>query len=135
MLSSPRPLFLSLSLSPSPIRQPSLTRQGKLHKNNLVHGDLTTSNILRRTDTGALVQRPRLASPTPPLLKQKNSSLPSAPPPSAKVMIDFGLSGVSSLAEDKAVDLYVMERALKSTHAEAKPLVRGVRVGAALALR
>lgn len=41
-----------------------------------------------------------------------------------QVVIDFGLSGVSSLAEDKAVDLYVMERAMKSTHAEAKPLVR-----------
>lgn len=31
-------------------------------------------------------------------------------------MIDFGLSNNSTLAEDKAVDLYVLERAFQSTH-------------------
>ncbi|KAF6211204.1 hypothetical protein GE061_014319 [Apolygus lucorum] len=31
-------------------------------------------------------------------------------------LIDFGLSSVSTLPEDKAVDLYVLERALVSTH-------------------
>ena len=31
-------------------------------------------------------------------------------------MIDFGLSSVSKAAEDKAVDLYVLERAFLSTH-------------------
>ncbi len=31
-------------------------------------------------------------------------------------MIDFGLSFVSALAEDKGVDLYVLERAFLSTH-------------------
>ena len=33
-----------------------------------------------------------------------------------QIMIDFGLSFTSSLAEDKAVDLYVLERALLSLH-------------------
>ncbi|KAM0040555.1 putative non-specific serine/threonine protein kinase [Helianthus debilis subsp. tardiflorus] len=32
------------------------------------------------------------------------------------VLIDFGLSFVSTLPEDKAVDLYVLERALLSMH-------------------
>jgi TP53 regulating kinase-like protein len=32
------------------------------------------------------------------------------------VWIDFGLSYISTLAEDKAVDLYVLERAIQSTH-------------------
>jgi TP53 regulating kinase-like protein len=32
------------------------------------------------------------------------------------VVIDFGLAYHSQLAEDKAVDLYVLERALSSTH-------------------
>ncbi|KAK9139951.1 hypothetical protein Scep_009632 [Stephania cephalantha] len=32
------------------------------------------------------------------------------------VLIDFGLSFTSSLPEDKAVDLYVLERALLSMH-------------------
>lgn len=31
-------------------------------------------------------------------------------------MIDFGLSSVSFLPEDRAVDLYVLERAFASTH-------------------
>jgi len=57
----------------------------KLHTNNIVHGDLTTSNMMLR-DNGSLV------------------------------LLDFGLSYSSSQVEDKAVDLYVLERALSSTH-------------------
>lgn len=60
---------------------------GKLHANNIIHGDLTTSNILVRPD-GQLV------------------------------FIDFGLSSYSTSAEDKGVDLYVLERALLSTHSK-----------------
>lgn len=37
-------------------------------------------------------------------------------------MIDFGLAYTSALAEDKAVDLYVLERAFVSTHPESEPL-------------
>lgn len=37
------------------------------------------------------------------------------------MLIDFGLSFVSSLAEDKAVDLYVLERAFASTHSDSEP--------------
>lgn len=60
----------------------------KLHEIDVIHGDLTTSNILRQDDgeTGSLI------------------------------LIDFGLSFVSSMAEDKGVDLYVLERAFLSTH-------------------
>lgn len=57
---------------------------GKLHLNDMIHGDLTSSNILLQD------QDP--------------------------VLIDFGLSSYSGLAEDKAVDLYVLERAIVSTH-------------------
>jgi TP53 regulating kinase-like protein len=59
---------------------------GKLHISDIVHGDLTSSNIMLRND--------------------------SLEP----VLIDFGLGSHSSLAEDKAVDLYVLERAISSTH-------------------
>ncbi|CAK7351415.1 unnamed protein product [Dovyalis caffra] len=59
---------------------------GKLHDGGLIHGDLTTSNMLIRTGTNQLV------------------------------LIDFGLSFTSTLPEDKAVDLYVLERALLSMH-------------------
>lgn len=40
-----------------------------------------------------------------------------------QVVIDFGLSYNSSLAEDKAVDLYVLERAFLSTHPNSESLV------------
>ncbi|KAG4378463.1 hypothetical protein GLYMA_17G044400v4 [Glycine max] len=59
---------------------------GKLHDGGLIHGDLTTSNMLLKSDTKQLV------------------------------LIDFGLSFTSTLPEDKAVDLYVLERALISMH-------------------
>ncbi|XP_052170013.1 uncharacterized protein LOC127786570 [Diospyros lotus] len=59
---------------------------GKLHDGGLIHGDLTTSNLL---------------------LQNHNNQL---------VLIDFGLSFISTLPEDKAVDLYVLERALLSMH-------------------
>ena len=58
----------------------------RLHDGNLVHGDLTTSNVMVVTDTNL-------------------------------VFIDFGLSFFSTVAEDKAVDLYVLERAFTSAHA------------------
>ncbi len=38
-------------------------------------------------------------------------------------MIDFGLSYNSNIPEDKAVDLYVLERAFLSTHAQHPGLV------------
>lgn len=60
------------------------------HVSDLVHGDLTTSNILFRDGQA--------------------------------VLIDFGLAQVSSMVEDKAVDLYVLERAISSTHPEASEL-------------
>ncbi|MFW5902560.1 MAG: KEOPS complex kinase/ATPase Bud32 [archaeon] len=56
----------------------------KLHEQNIVHNDLTTSNIMR-----------------------KNSEL---------YFIDFGLSEKTSKTEDKAVDLLVFKKMLKSTH-------------------
>ncbi|TVU31113.1 hypothetical protein EJB05_22784, partial [Eragrostis curvula] len=59
---------------------------GKLHDGGLVHGDLTTSNMI---------------------IKNSDNQL---------VLIDFGLSFTSTIPEDKAVDLYVLERALISMH-------------------
>nr|WCZ58710.1 EKC/KEOPS complex subunit [Seculamonas ecuadoriensis] len=67
----------------------------RMHNADLVHGDLTTSNIMQRTD-GVLV------------------------------LIDFGLSviaGGASAPEDKAVDIYVLERAFISTHPDSEDLI------------
>jgi tRNA A-37 threonylcarbamoyl transferase component Bud32 len=43
-----------------------------------------------------------------------------------QVLIDFGLSCSTTLAEDKAVDLYVLERAFTSAHSGCGNLVRGI---------
>jgi len=71
---------------------------GKLHKGNIIHGDLTTSNIL--------LQNPTEESPV--------------------VLIDFGLGYVDGSPEDKGVDLYVLERALLSTHPNSESLFAAV---------
>lgn len=55
-----------------------------LHSEGIVHGDLTTSNML--LSNGRLF------------------------------LIDFGLSKMSSKAEDQAVDLFLLYEAIKSTH-------------------
>jgi TP53 regulating kinase-like protein len=60
---------------------------GRLHGADFIHGDLTTSNVLLRDGD-----------------------------PTTVVLIDFGLSQNVAKAEDKAVDLYVLERAIRSTH-------------------
>ena len=42
------------------------------------------------------------------------------------VLIDFGLAFASTLAEDQAVDLYVLERAFAATHPDSTPLFAAV---------
>ena len=39
------------------------------------------------------------------------------------MLIDFGLSMISTMIDDKAVDLYVLERAFISTHPGSENLV------------
>lgn len=60
---------------------------GRIHSIGVIHGDLTTSNIL---------------------VNEGKQLVP----------IDFGLSSSSTSAEDRAVDLYVLDRALQSTEVE-----------------
>lgn len=61
---------------------------GKLHNASIIHGDLTTSNIL---------------------LSSKNNDL---------VFVDFGLGYISDRLEDAGIDIYLLERAFISTHEE-----------------
>ncbi|OEU10521.1 hypothetical protein FRACYDRAFT_193803 [Fragilariopsis cylindrus CCMP1102] len=62
---------------------------GRLHNIGIVHGDLTTSNMM--------------------VLEVNDDS---------NTLIDFGLSKSTFSVEEQAVDLYVLERALLSTHPE-----------------
>lgn len=85
-----------------------------LHNADIIHGDLTTSNmILRSTSTPPISIANSAANP----LQNFQPSFESLSPRSSNfTMIDFGLSYTSIDPEDKAVDLYVLERAVKSTH-------------------
>lgn len=62
----------------------------KMHDIDLIHGDLTTSNILI---TKSITEQSHIL-----------------------YFIDFGLSYQRNTIEDKAVDLYVLERAFLSSH-------------------
>ncbi|GAB0197283.1 EKC/KEOPS complex subunit TP53RK [Grus japonensis] len=68
----------------------------RMHDEDLIHGDLTTSNILMRPPTEKL----------------------------DLVLIDFGLSFISGLPEDKGVDLYVLEKAFLSTHPDTEMMFK-----------
>ncbi|CAG9463053.1 unnamed protein product [Pedinophyceae sp. YPF-701] len=65
-----------------------------LHDGGMVHGDLTTSNVMLLDPAGgeSEADTPRIA------------------------LIDFGLAYNSQVPEDRAVDLYVLERAMTSAH-------------------
>ena len=66
----------------------------KLHNYNIIHGDLTTSNmILSHTDK----------------TDEQSESI-------RVFFIDFGLGFRSQKTEDKAIDLYLLHEALESTH-------------------
>lgn len=73
---------------------------GTIHHNDIIHGDLTSSNIL-------LVNKNELDEFT----DLNDLDL---------ILIDFGLAHIESSSEDKGVDLYVLERALLSTHSVAE---------------
>eukprot|EP01028_Stygiella_incarcerata_P002537 TRINITY_DN14742_c0_g1_i1.p1 TRINITY_DN14742_c0_g1~~TRINITY_DN14742_c0_g1_i1.p1 ORF type:complete len:224 (-),score=43.11 TRINITY_DN14742_c0_g1_i1:91-762(-) len=67
-----------------------------MHDGDIIHGDLTTSNMIIRASTRSIC------------------------------LIDFGLSYTSSWIEHKAVDLYVLERAFLSTHPNSETLVEAL---------
>ena len=94
---------------------------GKMHQVGIVHGDLTTSNILARnkmskerkilTNGGYSESVGSLKEVSEQYEELENGGV---------VLIDFGLAAQSSQEEDRAVDLYVLERAFGSTHPEAE---------------
>lgn len=72
----------------------------KIHSNHLIHGDLTTSNLLVKLDNAGFSNQ--------------------------LFLIDFGLSYVGQTPEDKGVDLYVLERAIISTHPNTEDLFSSI---------
>lgn len=78
----------------------------RMHNNNVIHGDLTTSNIM-------MVYSHAL-NPDHEILGNQDFS--------CLYMIDFGLSYVSQHNEDKAVDLYVLRRAIISSNPKSEEI-------------
>lgn len=74
----------------------------KMHSNGVIHGDPTSSNML--------------------LVNTKNEDKFDEVGDLKVAFIDFGLAHIEITSEDKGVDLYVLERALLSTHMVAEEL-------------
>ncbi|KAJ9156620.1 Tyrosine protein kinase [Pleurostoma richardsiae] len=85
---------------------------GGLHRTGIVHGDLTTSNMMLRPWRAEGQE----AAP------QSNGDGRAGLLDGEIVLIDFGLASQSTSDEDRAVDLYVLERAFGSTHPRAEGL-------------
>lgn len=85
---------------------------GRMHATGIVHGDLTTSNLMLRPKSKEGMNGDAVAED-----KVLDGEI---------VLIDFGLASQSTQDEDRAVDLYVLERAFGSTHPRAESLFKEV---------
>lgn len=80
---------------------------GRLHQAGVIHGDLTTSNMMLRQA---------------PVENVGSTETPHSSLRGEIVLLDFGLATQSIQDEDRAVDLYVLERAFGSTHPKEESL-------------
>ncbi|KAJ1326560.1 TP53 regulating kinase-like protein [Microdochium nivale] len=133
---------------------------GRLHRVGVIHGDLTTSNMMLRHSRPSSSPPPSSSSSPSSTGSNKrkhdgggddddNSGAKEDVPSAGEtqltttttaavtttstsildgeiVIIDFGLAAQGSADEDRAVDLYVLERAFASTHPRAEGLFRVV---------
>ena len=86
-----------------------------LHKKNIIHGDLTTSNVILNSAEPYGIE-------TKKSTKSRESAKGGASRPEdnqtegSVYIIDFGLGFISSKQEDKAVDLHLIKQALEAKH-------------------
>lgn len=93
----------------------------KLHDADIIHGDLTTSNMIYVEDNNQTNAKNNKFS----LINKKINSISSEASKSSKkerfrvYFIDFGLGFHSRRIEDKAVDLHLLRQALEAKHFQA----------------
>ncbi|KAK6335391.1 serine/threonine-protein kinase bud32 [Orbilia brochopaga] len=92
---------------------------GKLHDIDIIHGDLTTSNLMLRKERRTTLETNSSENTE---TESNDGGIELLQGNYEVVLIDFGLGQVSVSDEDKAVDLYVLERAFISTHPKASGL-------------
>lgn len=92
---------------------------GRLHAAGVVHGDLTTSNMMLRPWIP-----PEEEADTNDTTKEGSNGGGDGDEAleGEIVIIDFGLASQGTHEEDRAVDLYVLERAFLSTHPRTEKL-------------
>lgn len=91
----------------------------KLHNADIIHGDLTPSNILLKINMNNIQPDYSFNSGKEVILSKVDYDF--------MYLIDFGLSGfsnsVASAIEDKAVDLYLLKRAIVSSNPKSQEIV------------
>lgn len=91
----------------------------KLHNGDVIHGDLTPSNILLKIDVNNIQTDKSLNNGKDMIISNLDFDL--------MYLIDFGLSSfsnsIASGIEDKAVDLYVLKRAIVSSNPKSHEIV------------
>ncbi|KAG5978926.1 serine/threonine-protein kinase bud32 [Claviceps digitariae] len=92
---------------------------GNMHKIGIVHGDLTTSNMMLRPSSETET-RPRTDTEKETSVDDNNNHVDDLS--GEIVIIDLGLASGAVHEEERAVDLYVLERAFGSTHPRAECL-------------
>ena len=90
----------------------------KLHHENIIHGDLTTSNAILKKESQSKsksrsTSQTKEETPVDNTLHKQNSAKFL---PEKLFIIDFGLSYISQRIEDKAVDIHLIKQALEAKH-------------------
>lgn len=88
---------------------------GLLHQGDMIHGDLTTSNFIVM-DASQFAEPAGTSTPAASSSAAIASGEGGAARHNGLVVIDFGLVSDKNSAEERAVDLYVLERAVSSAH-------------------
>jgi len=92
----------------------------KLHDSNIIHGDLTTSNMILVEDLDNIKDIENAENVDVNLLKSRGGSKMGGGLKNKNnfkiYFIDFGLGFISCKFEDKAVDIHLLKQALEAKH-------------------